>query len=581
MLGTDPNNTTNVLNTTSFRATGAIKQLNYGNGLQLTMTYNANRQQPLTMKVGPNGAGTIVNYAYDYYDANGYNNNRIRKITDNVDSAYTVQYNYDDYNRLANAQGDVQGGTYSRVYQYDHFGNLRQVGGAGGPHATYTLNYDNNATGAPATNRIASVTEGTTQPFTYDTAGNMTAGDGLTYAYDGASRLSSVNGGALGQYGYDGDGMRVKKSESGQTVYYVRSSKLGQVAFEVAGASVQRAYVYVGSGKLVAEQATDGQFYWLHTNHLNSARAMTDTAGNLVYKAQLDPHGQTLAEWSATGNTNLNLKKFTGYERDMATGLDYAGARTYNSFRGRFMQPDPMGFNRRIAKRPQSLNRYSYASNDPINRIDPSGRYDYPPCNPELFGAPRHDDPCSDEYEEEDEDLIDPGIINEGGGGGAQRKWGTNFIQGLRDRFKNPGCADFIRKMRGEIGIDKTLVDLARSLIVEQAQAYADNGDKIAGRFYPDQNLIRISPLTSGDVSTQSGADYVYSILLIHELFHYTGRTDLPYTPHVGMVIAAERIGLTDEEKKKLEDARKLDGQARDDAYSDLATGIFMNRCPN
>ncbi len=334
------------------------------------------------MKVGPNGTGTIVNYAYDYYDANGYNNNRIRKITDNVDSAYTVQYNYDDYNRLANAQGGVQGGTYSRVYQYDHFGNLRQVGGAGGPHATYTLNYDNNATGAPATNQIASVTEGTTQPFTYDAAGNMTAGDGLTYAYDGASRMVNVNNGASGQYGYDGDGLRVKKVEGGQSVFYVRSSKLGQVAFEVLGAGVQRAYVYAGS-KLVAEQATDGQFYWLHQNHLNSARAMTDTAGNLVYKGQFDPHGQVLTEWSATGNTNLNTRKFTGYERDVATELDYANARTYTSNRSRFVQSDPISLgcgNRQPnilagvdQKNPQSLNRYSYVINDPINFTDPTG----------------------------------------------------------------------------------------------------------------------------------------------------------------------------------------------------------------
>jgi hypothetical protein len=41
-----------VLNTTSFRAHGAIKQLSYGNGLQLSMGYNANRQQPISMKMG-------------------------------------------------------------------------------------------------------------------------------------------------------------------------------------------------------------------------------------------------------------------------------------------------------------------------------------------------------------------------------------------------------------------------------------------------------------------------------------------------------------------------------------------------
>ena len=67
-------------------------------------------------------------------------------------------------------------------------------------------------------------------------------------------------------------------------VFYVRSSVLGNVTMEVTSTGVRRAYVYSSSGKLIAQQSADGQFYWLHTNHLGSARAMTDVNGNLVYK---------------------------------------------------------------------------------------------------------------------------------------------------------------------------------------------------------------------------------------------------------------------------------------------------------
>jgi len=77
-------------------------------------------------------------------------------------------------------------------------------------------------------------------------------------------------------------------------------------------------------------------------------------------------------EWSSSGNTNLNTRKFTGYERD-ATGLDYAEARMYNSGRGRFIQPDPVGMKSVDLQRPQTLNRYSYVQNDPANLIDPGG----------------------------------------------------------------------------------------------------------------------------------------------------------------------------------------------------------------
>jgi uncharacterized protein RhaS with RHS repeats len=123
----------------------------------------------------------------------------------------------------------------------------------------------------------------------------------MTHAHDAANRMISAGGGALGQYGYDGDGMRVKKVEVGGTVWYVRSSKLGNAAFEVTSAGVQRAYVYAGD-KLLAQQSIDGQFYWVHTDHLGTARKLTNSSGTVVYRGEFDPHGKVLLEW---GGANL------------------------------------------------------------------------------------------------------------------------------------------------------------------------------------------------------------------------------------------------------------------------------------
>jgi YD repeat-containing protein len=145
-IGSDPNATTNVLNAVTFRASGALNSLNYGNGRRLTMGYNANRQQPASMKVDRvnNPADKIIDYAYQYYDAQGRNNNRIRQITDNVDPAYTTSYGYDDYDRLTGASWSGGG---SRAYYYDAWGNTVIFSGV-------THSYALNASGALATNRI-------------------------------------------------------------------------------------------------------------------------------------------------------------------------------------------------------------------------------------------------------------------------------------------------------------------------------------------------------------------------------------------------------------------------------------------
>jgi RHS repeat-associated protein len=139
---------------------------------------------------------------------------------------------------------------------------------------------------------------------------------------------------------------------------------------EVVGGTLSRAYVQAGLN-LVALLSNDGQFYWIHTDHLSGAHKLTNTSGTAAYHAEYDPHGQMLLE---TGITTLNSRKFTGYERD-AMGQDYANARMYAGSRGRFTQPDPVGIAGAKPGKPESFNRYAYVGNDPVNARDPQGTW--------------------------------------------------------------------------------------------------------------------------------------------------------------------------------------------------------------
>ena len=66
-------------------------------------------------------------------------------------------------------------------------------------------------------------------------------------------------------------------------------------------------------------------------------------------------------------------KKFTGYERDDETGLDFAQTRYFNSGIGRFSSPDSFT-NDTYVSNPQSWNLYAYVRNNPLNMIDPFGK---------------------------------------------------------------------------------------------------------------------------------------------------------------------------------------------------------------
>ena len=66
-------------------------------------------------------------------------------------------------------------------------------------------------------------------------------------------------------------------------------------------------------------------------------------------------------------------QKFTGYERDGETGLDFAQARYYSNTQARFTSVDPenAGVN---PSDPQSWNGYAYARSNPLLYTDPDGQ---------------------------------------------------------------------------------------------------------------------------------------------------------------------------------------------------------------
>jgi RHS repeat-associated protein len=222
----------------------------------------------------------------------------------------------------------------------------------------------------------------TTAGFSYDAAGNQKeAGTGQVFIYDAAGRLAKVkqNNTTVVSYTYGATRERLVTQHgaenSTQKTYYVWEG--GSVIAEYSGASSIpqwiKNYIYFG-GRLLATEEPDGaggELVQYHHSDRLGTRLITNNKDNNVSRQETLAFGTSWDE----GSYGATSRRFTSYDRNTQTGLDYAVNRHYDPRQGRFTQVDPIGMAAATLTDPQSLNMYSYVGNDPINRVDPDGLF--------------------------------------------------------------------------------------------------------------------------------------------------------------------------------------------------------------
>ncbi|MFZ6755224.1 RHS repeat-associated core domain-containing protein [Undibacterium sp. Dicai25W] len=112
------------------------------------------------------------------------------------------------------------------------------------------------------------------------------------------------------------------------------------------------------------------KIYDIQTDQINTPRVITDSTGNVVWRWDSTPFGESLPDQNPghTGTANdftFNLR-FAGQYYDQETNLHYNYFRDYDPATGRYIQSDPIGLG-------GGINTYAYVEGNPVTFFDPRG----------------------------------------------------------------------------------------------------------------------------------------------------------------------------------------------------------------
>jgi RHS repeat-associated protein len=315
----------------------------------------------------PNASGTsIQDFSYTY-DSNGNITQIVDNSTTNTNGTYT--YTYDDLNRLTQA---VLNATV-KSYIYNALGNISSSTDMG----SYLYAGDTSTLYA---NPHAPTSIGGSS-YTYDNNGNLLTGGGLTNEWDYRNRLGTTTHSSLTEtYGYDESNNRVYYKTSTTTTYYPNAlySYLGATSTKYISANGEPVARIVGSN-------SSSTLFYIHPDHLGGIHVLSNQSGVEAEAINYYPFGAIKIDDKVSAN---DQRKYINQYLDSTTNLNYLNARYYEGSRGQFLSQDPVFWENPKAqnlKNPQSLNSYSYAEGNPINKSDPTGRC--PMCVLALGGA--------------------------------------------------------------------------------------------------------------------------------------------------------------------------------------------------
>ena len=245
------------------------------------------------------------------------------------------------------------------VYYYDDNGNeLRQNSSYIAPHSI----------------KKSQSTKGSIQGD--DMAGSIdTLVERTSNTFDGFNRLKKVENvksgvRTLAEYTYNGDDLRVKKAVKKSDKDYMEEVTnylydRQHVVLETDSSGTVKARYIRGINYIARMDASGKLSYFLYNGHGDVVQTVTE-AGEI----------ENQYDYDIWGNATLTVQnydcgiRYAGEYFDNETGMYYLRARYYDPHIGRFISEDSYWGE---DANPLSLNLYTYAHNNPVKYVDPSG----------------------------------------------------------------------------------------------------------------------------------------------------------------------------------------------------------------
>jgi len=369
---------TSVVSGIAYQPFGAYTALTFGNSVVEARGFD---QDYRLTGITDTASSNIQELTYAYYPTNN-----VQTITDGVNSGSSQSFNYDNLQRLSQAQGGY--GSFSFTYDKDGNRVIQILGpettvygyGAGtdllktitvGGTLAQTIGYT-------ADGRISSLTPG------YQTPGGQLI---TSIGYNNDGRLATLNPGrktVLASYTYDGFGQRFAKTISSTYGRIYQYGQDGMLLEETDASGVAQVdYIYLDGRPISTLNPATGTLYYLHDDMLGTPQVATDSSQNIAWQASYEPFGAA----SVSGTITQNLR-LPGQYFDLESGANHNGFRNYVPDIGRYAEPDPFAMlgtaqlydpisgrlrNDDSVGFGEGGDFYVYVGNDPADLTDPNG----------------------------------------------------------------------------------------------------------------------------------------------------------------------------------------------------------------